>query len=139
MFHGADFIRALGMQLDEITAGQCITSLRPRPEHRQQHGFVHACVVAALADHTSGCAAATELRPDQDVITVEFKISFLRPAAGDKLRCVGKLLRSGKTLVFAEAEVFAQNNGEEKLVAKASATLSIIPNRLGDTDGHKTE
>jgi uncharacterized protein (TIGR00369 family) len=91
---------------------------------------VHAGVVYALADHTAGGAAGTRLGPGDDVITVENKISYLRPANADSLRCRGVVLRAGKSLVFAEAEVFARRGGEETLVAKLISTLAVIPNRI---------
>ena len=55
-----------------------------------------------MADHTSGCAARGAVGLDSDVITVEFKVNFLRPAVADRLRCRGQVLRAGKMLVFAK-------------------------------------
>lgn len=131
MFEMAEFIRHLGMKLVKVGPGRCETRLTPKREHRQQHGFVHAAVVTAMADHTGECAAGTTVGHGLDVITVELKISFLRPAAGKELRCYGEVLRTGKNLIFAESEVFARDGREEKLVAKAMMTLTIIPNTLG--------
>ncbi|HEY2915519.1 MAG TPA: PaaI family thioesterase, partial [Candidatus Angelobacter sp.] len=39
----------------------------------------------------------------KDVLTVEFKINYLRPAIGDRLRCTATVLRAGKTVIVAEA------------------------------------
>ncbi|MBI2683574.1 MAG: PaaI family thioesterase [Acidobacteriales bacterium] len=128
MFAKASFIRELGMELTGVGEGWCETVLTPKSSHQQQHGFVHAAVVTALADHTAGCAAGTALSPGQDVITVEIKVSFLRPAAAPRLRARGAVLRAGKNLIFAESEVFGVQDGGEKLVAKAMATLSVITN-----------
>jgi uncharacterized protein (TIGR00369 family) len=130
MFGRSTFIRELGIELTAIGDGWCETTLTPQPEHMQQHGFVHAAVVMALADHTGGGAAGTVLGESNDVITIETKVSFLRPAVGDFLRCRGKVLRAGKNLIFAEAEVFASKDGEEKLVAKAMTTLQVITNEI---------
>jgi len=49
---------------------------------------------------------------------VEFKINYLRPAIGDRLRCTASVLRGGKTVIVAEALVYASNAGKETLVAK---------------------
>ena len=59
------------------------------------------------------------------MVTVEFKINFLRPAVADRLRCRGQVLRAGKMLVICEAEVFALKDEEEKLVSKAMVTLAV--------------
>jgi uncharacterized protein (TIGR00369 family) len=137
MFGKASFIRELGMELTGVGDGWCETALVPEAQHRQQHGFAHAAVVTALADHTAGCAAGTALGPGQDVITVEIKVSFLRPAAAPRLLARGKVLRAGKNLIFAESEVFGVEDGAEKMIAKALATLAVITNER--IEGHRPE
>jgi acyl-coenzyme A thioesterase PaaI-like protein len=79
-----------------------------------------------IADHTLGGAAATQVPEDKDVITVDNKVTFLRPATGLVLYCRGEVLRAGKTLVFAEGTVRSEKGGEEVVVAKASSTLAVI-------------
>jgi acyl-coenzyme A thioesterase PaaI-like protein len=66
----------------------------------------------------------------RDVITVENKTSFLRPAIASVLSCRAEVLRSGKNLVFVEAAVTAANKEGRLLIAKASSTLAVIPRRL---------
>jgi uncharacterized protein (TIGR00369 family) len=125
IFDAANFVRDLGMQLTQIGDEYCETILRPSERHRQQHGLIHAGVMATMADHTSGCAARGAVGLDQDVVSVEFKINFLRPAIADRLRCRGRVLRAGKMLVVCEAEVFAEKDSEEQLVSKAMVTLAV--------------
>jgi uncharacterized protein (TIGR00369 family) len=125
IFDNANFVRDLGMQLTRIEDEYCETVLIPSARHRQQHGLIHAGVLATMADHTSGCAARSAVGLDQDVVSVEFKINFLRPAIGDRLRCRGSVLRAGRMLVVCEAEIFAEEHSEEKLVSKAMVTLAV--------------
>jgi len=126
IFNKAAFISDLGIQIVSIDQGACVTELNVLPKHLQQDGFIHAAVQAAIADHTAGGAGGSLLEHDETILSVEFKINFLRPAIGEKLRCVGRVLKGGKTLTVAESEVFALKNGEEKLVSKATVTLSIV-------------
>jgi uncharacterized protein (TIGR00369 family) len=72
------------------------------PALHQQHGFTHAGVLMTLADHTCGGAAGSTVAADSDVITVENKTAFLRPASGPVLFCRAEVLRSGKSLVFVK-------------------------------------
>ncbi|MGA8309341.1 MAG: PaaI family thioesterase [Terriglobales bacterium] len=125
IFDSANFVRDLGMQLTRIEDDYCETMLIAAERHRQQHGLIHAGVLATMADHTSGCAARSVVEDDRDVISVEFKINFLRPAMADRLWCRGRVLRAGKMLVICEAEVFAEKDTEEKLVSKAMVTLAV--------------
>src|SRR5258705_12718010 len=110
IFESANFVRDLGMQLTRIEDDYCETMLIPSERHLQQHGVIHAGVLATMADHTSGCAARGAVGLDQDVVSVEFKINFLRPAVADRLRCLVRVLRAGRMLVVFEAEDFAAKN-----------------------------
>lgn len=125
IFNRANFIRDLGIDLVRVGDGICETVLVPAERHRQQHGLIHAGVLATMADHTAGGAAGSILEGNGDVLSIEFKINFLRPAIADRLRCVGKVLRAGKSVVVAESEIFAEKDGEEKLVSKATVTLAV--------------
>jgi uncharacterized protein (TIGR00369 family) len=125
MFQKARFVEELGIKVTKVAEGSVETELAIRDSFRQQHGFIHAGVIATLGDHTAGGAART-VTGEKDVITIEFKINFLRPAKGNKLTCVGKVLRGGKQIATAEAEIFDE---EGKLVAKLTETLSVIESR----------
>lgn len=126
VFAEAPFVRELGVELVGVDSGFCETRLRIEPRHGQQNGFVHAGVSATLADHTAGGAAASSAPDGFGVLSIEFKISMLRPAMGESLRCVAKTIRAGKSISFVESEVFSLKDGVEALVAKASVTLAIV-------------
>ena len=128
IFEKARFVEELGIKVTKVSDGSVETELAIRDSFRQQHGFIRAGVIATLGDHTAGGAART-VTGDKDVITIEFKINFLRPAKGNKLKCIGKVLRGGKQIAIAEAEIFDVDGKEEKLVAKLTETLSVIEAR----------
>jgi uncharacterized protein (TIGR00369 family) len=127
IFYLANFIRDLDVRLEKVGAGTCETSLVVQERLRQQHGFVHGGVIAAMADHTAG-GAARSVSGDRDVVTVEFKINYLRPAIGNRLRCSASVLRAGQSVIVAESLVFAHYAGKEDLVAKLTETLFVIEN-----------
>src|SRR6476646_4780495 len=124
IFYRANFIRDLEIRLDKVSKGVCETSLIVQERLLQQHGFIHGGVIATMADHTAG-GAARSVSGNKDVLTVEFKINYLRPAIGDRLHCVATVLRAGKTVIVAEALVYASNAGKETLVAKLIETLFL--------------
>lgn len=127
IFREAQFVRSLGIELISFGKGWCETRLNVSPVLQQQHGFVHAGVLMTIADHTCGGAAASVVPEGRDVITVENKVSFLRPASGPALICRAQVLRAGRNLIFVEAEVKAEGHGEGVMVAKASSTLAVVP------------
>jgi len=129
------FVRDIGLVLDDLGPGWCETHIEILPKHQQQDGYIHAGVQATLADHTAGGAAGTLVPAGYLVLSAEFKINFLRPAIGERLRCRAEVLKAGKTLSVAESEVYAVRDGEEKLVSKAIITLAPVRGRASDSPG----
>jgi len=127
IFASAPFIRSLDIELVGFGSGWCETRLRVAPSFEQQHGLVHAGVLMTLADHTCGGAAATMVPHGQDVITVDNKFSFLRPASAPVLYCRAQVLRAGQRLAFVEADVMMERGEERVLSVRATSTLAIIP------------
>ena len=124
----------LGASLINVAPGLVEIAIRPVPAISQQHGFVHAGAVSAIADTAAGYAALSLMPPDRGVLTTEFKINLVAPAAGDLILARGKVVKAGRTLTLAQAEVFAIVSGREKLIALLTATLMAIEGRDGVTD-----
>jgi uncharacterized protein (TIGR00369 family) len=114
----------LGARLTHIGPGRVHIVLPARPEVTQQHGYVHAGATSAIADSAGGYAALTLFDEDSDVLTVEYKINLLAPAAGEHLEAVGTVVKSGRTLTVCRLEVYGiQADGARKLVANGQQTL----------------
>ncbi|NIA14956.1 MAG: hotdog fold thioesterase [Nitrospiraceae bacterium] len=126
VFGRARFIRDLGIELEGLGPGWCESRLQLTERHLQQDDYVHAGVLATMADHTAGASGQTMAAADGIVLTVEFKINFLRPATGEWLRCRAEVLKAGQSLIVSESEVYASLDGAEKLVAKATVTLAVV-------------
>lgn len=90
----------------------------------QQHGFFHAGVMTSIVDSACGYSAWTVMEESKEVLTVEFKVNFIKPAKTNKIVAVGKVLQAGKTLVVCEGYVF--NESENKLLAKMTATMIAV-------------
>jgi len=116
----------LGIELESAGEGRCVTSLNLEEHHLQQDGFVHAGVHATIADHSAGVAPATFLREHQKVRSVEFKISLLSAAKGERLVCRAAVLKRGRRFAVVESEVFCCAGCVEKLVSKMTATFADI-------------
>ncbi|MEW6671114.1 MAG: PaaI family thioesterase [Thermodesulfobacteriota bacterium] len=116
-----------GFTVDRVAEGLFETRLDVRPEHSQQDGFVHAGVIATMADHTAGYAAFTTVPENVRILTVEFKINYLKPARGKIILCRSTVISGGKKIIVSESEVFSWESREEKLVSKAMVTLMAVP------------
>ena len=100
----------------------------------QQHGFIHAGVVATIADSACGYAALTVMPAEAAVLTTEFKLNLLSPAKGERLRAVGRVVRPGRKLVVCLGEVFAEEGGRSKQVALMTASMMVIDTGTGLQD-----
>lgn len=127
-------METLGAQLLAVAPGSVEIALVPAPGISQQHGFVHAGAVSAIADSAAGYAALSTMADGRGVLTAEFKINLLAPAAGDRIVARGRVVKAGRTLTLAQAEVFAQAQGRERLIAVLTATLMTIEGRDGIVD-----
>lgn len=130
VFGAANFITDLGIHVTAVEAGHVATEMPVTEKHLQQNGFVHAGVLATIADHTAGGAASTLIFANKFVLTAEFKINLLRPAKGEKIVCDSFVLKNGKTLVIADSYVYALLGKRKKLVARATVTLSVVDGRV---------
>ena len=120
------FPAAIGFKVDQAAYGIFETRLKIRPDHIQQDGFVHAGVIATMADHTAGYAAYTTVSEAFRILTIEFKINFFKPAVGRHIICKSKVVNNGKTIKVSESELFSLTENQEKLVAKAMVTLIAV-------------
>lgn len=99
------------------------------PAITQQHGFVHAGMLAAALDSACGYAGFTLMAADAAVLTIEFKINLLAPAQGERFRMEGRVLKPGRTITVCEGKAFAVERGQEKLVATMGCTLMAVTGR----------
>jgi uncharacterized protein (TIGR00369 family) len=123
------FMATLGARLAGVEPGRVIIELPFRADLTQQHGFLHAGVVAAVADSACGYAALTLMAPGAAVLSVEFKINLIRPAAGTLFRAVGAVVRAGQTLTVCNGEVQAERDGEQSAIAIMQATMMTVVGR----------
>ena len=121
------FIRFCGLRAVHAEWGKFESTVTIQPDHRQQDGFIHAGLMATMADHTAGYSAFTIVPQGVQILTIEFKINFLRPAFGEALVCRSRVIREGRQVIVSESEVFDVRDKSETLVAKAMVTLMAVP------------
>jgi uncharacterized protein (TIGR00369 family) len=126
-FDRQDLMRLLGASITQVEPGRVQITLPRRPEVSQQGGYVHAGATSAIADTAGGYAALTLMPQTSEVLTVEYKLNLLAPAAGDHLEATGTVLRAGRTLTVCQLEVFSVDGDERRFVAAGQQTLISVP------------
>jgi uncharacterized protein (TIGR00369 family) len=125
-FARQEYMATLGADLVHVAAGEVDIAVPFGERLTQQDGYLHAGVVAGAIDSACGYAALTTMAAEAEVLTVEFKINLLAPAAGEPLVARGRVLRSGRTLTVCRGDAVTISDGREKHVATLTATLIAI-------------
>jgi uncharacterized protein (TIGR00369 family) len=118
----------LGAQLVEAADGRAVIEVPYRDDLTQQHGYFHGGVVTAIADTACGYAAYTTMPEDSSVLTVEFKINLMNPAAGDRLRAEANVHKAGRTLVVVGATVAVLRSDKAVPCGEMLGTFIVLRN-----------
>jgi uncharacterized protein (TIGR00369 family) len=124
-FDRQGFMRTLGATLETVESGTVAITCPFNEGLTQQHGLLHGGVMASLVDVACGYAALSVMPADREVLTVEFKINFMRPANTDRLIAVGQVLKAGRTVTVCEGSVFDATRTH--LLARMTATMIAVP------------
>lgn len=128
-FVAQQLLVSIGARLASVEPGAVVIELPFRADLTQQHGFVHAGIVTTIVDSACGYAALTLMPADAAVLTVEYKVNFMAPAAGESFVATGRVIKPGKTLTVSAGEVTAVQEGEARVVAVMQATMMAVRDR----------
>ena len=118
----------LGARLVRVEPGLCEVALPYSERVNQQQGGFHGGAMGALADIAGGYAALTQVAPDMEVTTIEYKINFLAGFKDGELRAVGRVTRAGKRIIVTTAEVLHLSpDGKQSACALMQQTIAPIP------------
>jgi uncharacterized protein (TIGR00369 family) len=118
----------IGATLSALEPGESEIRLPYRDDLTQQKGFIHGGIIGMIADSAAGYAAYSLMPASASLVTVEYKLNILAPARG-ALVAKGKVVKAGRTLTVARAEVYAEDGTH---VASMQQTLMMLP----DTADH---
>lgn len=127
-------MHTIGARLVRVEPGEVELELPFRDDLTQQHGFLHAGIVTTIADSACGYAALSLMDRESAVLSVEYKVNLLAPAVGERMRAVGRVIRSGRTLMVCTGEVIAVAGEKESLVTVMQGTMMAVRGRPGLTD-----
>lgn len=126
-FDGQNLMSLYGAKLSEVAPGRVTIDLVPDARLLQQAGHIHGGVLGALADSAGGFAALTLMPAGSDVVTIEYKINFMRAARGP-LRALGEVIRSGRTITVTRMTCTCEVDSVWEACAVVQATFM----RVGD-------
>lgn len=112
----------IGAELHRVASGEVRLRINASESLTQHHGFLHAGIIGTILDSSCGWASQTLMPLGTEVLTVEYKLNLLRPAAGATFEGVGVVTRPGATITFASGQL-VEINDPDRPIATMTATL----------------
>jgi len=117
------FYEHLGLKLEALADGYSAIRLPFQLYFGNSRGEVHGGAIASLVDAAMSQAVRSTIEIGAKVATISLTLNYLAPAHGDLLG-KGAVVKGGRSVAFAEAEVTDERN---TLVCRASATFRVLP------------
>jgi uncharacterized protein (TIGR00369 family) len=117
--------RLIGFRMAVAEPGRIVMELDPHESLENTIGLLHGATAAALLDTAMGCAISTMLPRGQGSVTLDLKLTYLRPlsARSGTIQAEGKLIKLGRQTSYTEGFV---RDGKGNLAVHATATFSMI-------------
>ncbi|MEV0294278.1 PaaI family thioesterase [Nocardia sp. NPDC050710] len=123
------FANLVGTELTAFGDGRATLIVAIRAELGQQFGYVHGGALSYVADNALTFAAGTVL--GANVLTGGFAITYLRPAAGDRLRAEASVTGATRRQAVVNCEIYAESDGADPvLCAVAQGTTRTVEREL---------
>ncbi len=103
------YAQLLGINFEDATRGTATLSLSARPELERFGGIMHGGALASLADTASAFAVLSTLEPEEQTVTVDLTLHYLRPATAGKLTARARVLRAGRRVATVSVEIFNES------------------------------
>lgn len=95
-----------GMEVTRVTPGEVTAELTVGPGLQNTYGALHGGATCTLVD-VVGTMALLSLDPTRAGVSVELSTTFTAAAKlGERLRVVGRVLKTGKRLGFTQVDLF---------------------------------
>ena len=119
---------SMQISLLSLAPGHIMMRLNRSPNFLQQQGFIHGGVITSALDSACGFAALSLSAKSTEVLSIEFKTSFMAPARSEEIIIEGVVLKSGRRVSFCESKAYEANEeGEERrLIAAMTSSVAHV-------------
>ena len=117
--------KTLGYDITEAESGCVVVTATPKDIHLNPAGTVHGGLAATMLDSCMGLVIQSTLEKGVGSMTLEFKISFVRPITPETgpIRAEGTVINCGRRVGTAEGRV---TDGKGRLLVHGTTTCLIF-------------
>lgn len=122
IYETSPFNNYLGIKLEKYEEGSVVYSIKVTPDHKNVNKAIHGGVYFSILDTVMGATVRSVTK--NPITTINSTINFIAPLKeGDQMIASANLVRSGKSIAFAEGELKDCNG---LVLAKSVGTFKII-------------
>lgn len=123
------FARMAGLRVEDIAADKVVARAAYGENSLRPGGTIAGPIMMGLADFALYALVLSRVGPIELAVTTQLSINFLRrPEPGD-LMAEATALKVGHRLVVGEVAIWSARSAREQLVAQATGTYSVPPER----------
>ena len=110
----------LNFTLEHIEKGTATLALDVKPEMANPYGNIHGGMMSLVIDEAIGWAVVS-MDAEQHYTSLTLNVDFLYAIkAGERLRAISKVLRTGKKIINVECHVYDM---KDRILARAASNL----------------
>ena len=118
------FFCLMGIDIVHYEAGTAVLKMQVRSDMHNGAGWLQGGMLVALADEAIALALYTVLKEDEGIATISESTSFVKGVREGVIVAKAKVIRKGRRVAFAEAEVFL-DTGENMMLSRTSAAFAV--------------
>ncbi len=123
----APWVQDLDLTVIDANGEHVILAMQPGEHLKRQGGIVSGQALMAAVDTAMVLAIWSACGESIPCATVDMNTSFLKPATHVELTVTANVIRRGRSIVFARAEITSSK--DNKLVVTATGTYAMPPPR----------
>ena len=127
----SSFHASIGITVEQVREGSVDLRLDAGPDHANLQGTVHGGVLATLLDTAAGLAVRSAIPPGSRHVSVNLDVQYLEPANTGTLLATGRVVRMGRRIAFAEADV---TDAGGAMLARAQVTIAVSQPPVDEAD-----
>lgn len=121
----APWLQPLQLSIETIGDGRVVMRMPYADELCRSHQIVCGQAMMALIDTCMVFVCYVGQGRYSNCTTVSQSTSFMRPVMGKDIVATGRVLKSGRSLVFGEVTLHAQ--GDDRVVCAGTSTYMVLP------------
>jgi acyl-CoA thioesterase len=118
------FFCLMGIDIIGYESGTAELKMQVRPDMLNGAGWLQGGMLVALADEAIALALYTQLKEDEEIATISESTSFVKGVREGVIVAEAKVIRKGRRVAFAEAEVFLDTS-EKTMLSRTSAAFAV--------------